>query len=504
MTTKPWVKRIIHRSPYFEKIARDYRTRLDHRNRSDWSFSPKSDLWSKVINTEEAEELSGIQTKISHLTCSNQVLVIGGKTTGGADDIFFLDPMDGYQLLASILQSAPTGCELLFYSPHPFWANLFDSRYRWIPTWEDLYWIFHFDPEWRIVQYSASFDPSGRYFFIAQKYPEGRRLCTNADLARKTFHVFYFRVGGDLTLGRSNYALSAHLCNAIRRTGASVYAHDFTDVESLREVKPEDVLIGHVGPWVKEAAKKGFQNIILFNPANRWYPTRNSPIFESNATIAEQVHLAKSVIAQSGVYWRTTAEYPEPMKWRWIDLGIDTNLFPFIKREFNPPGKRQFLFFHLYDSLQKGSDIAEEIIRAKPGDNFTWLGGATIKKTHNLRVFPQMLNTSERFRQEVGNCDFILTPSREDAQPGTVVEAAALGLIPATTYTSGYSISFPFLVEPNKVELWGQVVDYLQAVDNSVLLEVQDFIQHYLRSFHDWYLIEAEILFYLRETLTGV
>lgn len=501
MSTKRLVKRIIQQSPYIEQIARKYQTKLDNRNHPAWSFSLKYDLWSKTINTEEAERLSGIQIKIDHLSHSNHVLIIGGKTTGSSDEIFKLSSGQGFAELHEVLESAPDGAVLVIYSPHPFWVNLYQG-YSWVPSWDELYAFFYAEPEWCILQYSPSFDPSGRYFFIVQKMLKERFLCPVSDLGRRNYHVFYYRDGADLSLGRSNYALSAHLCHALRVTGAKVFAHDFFDTDALGKVNPDDVLIGHVGPWVKEAANRGFTNLILYNPSNRWYPTRNSSLFEGNATIEEQVSLVKLVIAQSGMIWRLTGDVPDPTKWRWIDLGVDASLFPLAKREFNIPGKRRFLFFHLYDSNQKGLDIAEEIIRIRPTDEFFWVGGARTNKSKNLQIRPPIPNTSKRFRQVIGKCDFILSPSREDAQPGTVIEVASIGLLPVNTYTSGYSISFPSLINPNNPENWSRVVDDLQKMDIDTLDEAQNFIQHYLRSIHNWYRIENQVLFYLREALS--
>jgi hypothetical protein len=233
---------------------------------------------------------------------------------------------------------------------------------------------------------------------------------------------------------------------------------------------------------------------------NRWYPTRHSSYFEENATIDEQVRLARLVIAQSGAVWRMTSDYPFPEKWRWIDLGIDPGLFPNIKRTFAPSGKRKFLCFHLYDSEQKGADIAEQIIRSRPQYQFWWVGGRLIRDA-NVRYQRRISNTSGRFRKIVQECDFVLLPSREDAQPGTLLEAASLGLLPMASYYSGYSISFPMLAEPNTVDTWLQMVDSVQQTSASFLSQALGVMQHYLRTIHSWNVIEQQITFYLREAL---
>lgn len=495
MTLVNWLCNNRRIGPLAKRLVRSFRSK---RRAAPWKSELVFDLWANQINTAQSEKLAGIQTKIEQFGRSGRVWVVGGKTTSGNDQIFLCNAEQGKAQLLSLMADLHSDDYLLIYPPHPFWAQVFGSQYRWIPSCDDLYWLIYFSPGWRIVQYSSSFDATGRYFLIAQKTDRRKDLLSLAELSRKTFHVFYFREGADLTLSRSNYALSAHLCAALARTGAKVYAHDMNDVSAVEHVDRDDILVGHVGAWVKAAYNRGLRQIVLFNPMNRWYPTRHSSYFEENATIDEQVRLAKMVIAQSGAVWRMTGTYPFPEKWRWIDLGIDPRLFPNIKRSFAPPGKRKFLCFHLYDAEQKGADIAEQIIRSRPQYQFWWVGGRPIRGA-NVRYQRYITNTSRRFHKIVQECDFVLLPSREDAQPGTLLEAASLGLLPMASYHSGYSISFPFLAEPNTVDTWLQLVDSAQNISTSSLHKVQELVHHYLRTIHCWGSIEQEIVFYLRE-----
>lgn len=468
------------------------------RRAAPWKSELVFDLWADQINTVQSEELAGICAKVDQFRQIGSVWVVGGKTTPGNDQVFLCDPEHGKAQLLSLMADVPLGDYLLIYAPHPFWTPLFGSQYRWIPSWEDLYWLVYWAPDWRIVQHSPSFDAPGRYFLVAQKTPRQRDLIPVAELSRRVFHVFYFREGADLALSRSNYALSAHLCSALARTGANVYAHDMNDVGAVEHISPDDILVGHVGAWVKAAHNRGLRHLVLFNPINRWYATRHSRYFEENATIDEQVRLAKMVIAQSGAVWRMTGAYPFPEKWRWIDLGIDPTLFPNLKRSFAPPGRRKLLCYHLYDSEQKGADLAEQIIRSRPEIRFWWVGGKLIRGV-NVSYHGPVSNTSRRFRRIAQECDFVLLPSREDAQPGTFIEAASLGLLPIASYNSGYSLSFPILAEPNTVDTWLRIVDIVQQASDSSLCQAQQVVQHYLRTIHAWNVIEQQIVFYLRE-----
>ena len=195
-----------------------------------------------------------------------------------------------------------------------------------------------------------------------------------------------------------------------------------------------------------------------------------------------------------------TAEYPEPEKWRWIDLGVDPAIFPRLKRRFNPTGSRRFCFINLYDEAQKGADIGQAIVEARPHDRFTWIGGRHIR-ARNVRFVSSLPNTTGLFRRSIADCDFVLVPSHEDAQPGIFVEAASFGVLPVAAYTAGYSLSYPRLVVPNTLEAWLAIVDTLQNATQAELLAAREVFDAYLTQIHDWRGVQAQIVWYLREFL---
>ena len=118
----------------------------------------------------------------------------------------------------------------------------------------------------------------------------------------------------------------------------------------------------------------------------------------------------------------------------------------------------------------------------------------------NVKYVRHLSNTSLRFRRTVSKCDFILTPSREDAQPGSLLEASALGLLPMATYESGYSLSHPYLIVPNTCENWIEAIALVQELPTKVLMSAQEVIQQYVRVLHSWQRIENDLIFNMRES----
>jgi hypothetical protein len=481
-------------------------SRPDRDEWKEWFYAPQASyLFSaKVMHSQKLHQCTGILRKKDELKKWGPVMTIGvysNESDASPDELFTLEAEIAEHRLIQLINQAEEGTILLLYVPHPFCSSIFQN-YNYLPTWRELFEFFDSYHQVEILQYSPGIDPAGRYVFIVRKRKQWNtpHLVPEFLISRQTFRVFYFPQGADLAQGRSNYALSAHLCHALVSRGATVYAYSFEDMTKFEDMDPGDILIGHVGPWVREAYDRGFRRIILYNPANRWYPTRHSSVFEKNATLEEQVRLARMVIAQSGSIWRLTARYPDHWKWRWIDLGVDRCLFPRIKTAFAPPGKRRFCAINLYNTHEKGKDIAEELAKKRPDYRFTWIAGED-PKLSNVKYYRYLPNTSDKFREVVASCDFLLAPSREDAQAGTIVEAMSLGLIPVVSYASGYSIGIPKVMFSDSIEEWLDVIDFLQQVSEDFLLSCRSELDRYLAAFHNWSIIENQICFYIREYL---
>ena len=298
-----------------------------------WEYIQDPSGWENQINKSNSEQIAGINCKINEIDALGPLYIIGGKSTNGNNDILSFEWPFAQKQLLSLMNKSNFGCTLLLYPINPFWGNLGSIEDRWIPHWKELYEIFNKNSDWNVYQFDPSFDASGRYFFIARKIGKRKALSPISHLCRKNFHVFFHPGGNEKLHGHSGRNLSYHLCNALINTGANVHSYGMFE-QNLSHISRDDILIGHVGPWVKIAYDLGLRNIILYNPVNRWYPTRNLINIESNATIGEQVEYARMIIAQSGSIWRTTQPYPKPEKWRWIDIGVDRNLFPKIKPIF--------------------------------------------------------------------------------------------------------------------------------------------------------------------------
>jgi len=118
-----------------------------------------------------------------------------------------------------------------------------------------------------------------------------------------------------------------------------------------------------------------------------------------------------------------------------LDMAVDVMRYPRVKRRFNPPGKRGFLYIGENDP-RKGTGFLSELMTRADG-RCGWIGaGKEIPHVPRLSgarpldpVF--MSRVTEDF-------DFFVSPSRADPNPTTILESMAWGFPVVSTPESGY------------------------------------------------------------------
>jgi glycosyltransferase involved in cell wall biosynthesis len=118
-----------------------------------------------------------------------------------------------------------------------------------------------------------------------------------------------------------------------------------------------------------------------------------------------------------------------------VDLAVDPADFPPIKSRFNVPTERRFLYIG-HAAPTKNVAYLQKIARAMPHTHFGWIGGGPDAPPLN-RYGPLNFRTTSA-RDLVAKYDFFITVGRADANPATVLEAMAWGLVPICTPSSGY------------------------------------------------------------------
>lgn len=146
-------------------------------------------------------------------------------------------------------------------------------------------------------------------------------------------------------------------------------------------------------------------------------------------------------LAITGAFWfsrirRSPCSHWEPKMVR-LDLAVDRADFPPLKTGFNPPGERRFVYIG-HTGHYKNTPYLGEIARGSPGVEFAWIGPGRHELPGVAALGRQDFSTAAA-RELVAGFDFLITVGRADANPTTILEAMAWGLLPVCTPQSGYA-----------------------------------------------------------------
>ena len=145
-------------------------------------------------------------------------------------------------------------------------------------------------------------------------------------------------------------------------------------------------------------------------------------------------------LAICGPYWLRAIESSPMAHWRpklrRLDLAVDRGDFPPIKLAFGDPGRRRLVYIG-HQGRYKNVGYLAEIAHRLPGVDFRWIGPGSRPIPGLGSLGWQDFATTEA-KAFVSTFDFLVTVGSADANPTTILEAMAWGLIPICTPQSGY------------------------------------------------------------------
>lgn len=208
---------------------------------------------------------------------------------------------------------------------------------------------------------------------------------------------------------------------------------------------PDDILLGHPhpAPWTcfrLSMARPGWRKVVVMSPYVHGDPAQV-------AFLDPIVARADRYLAITGNYWYTTASESIFAHWRprmlHLDLAVDRGHFPPLKAGFSPPGRRRLVYIG-HTAWYKNTAYLSAIARAAPELRFAWIGQGD-RPIEGLAPLGFQDFRSDAGRAAVAAHDFLLTVGRADANPTTILEAMAWGLVPVCTPQSGY-VGYPGIV----------------------------------------------------------
>jgi glycosyltransferase involved in cell wall biosynthesis len=149
---------------------------------------------------------------------------------------------------------------------------------------------------------------------------------------------------------------------------------------------------------------------------------------------------ADVILGITGPYWYDTLEQSHFAPWKGkivrLDLAVNAAEFPQVKKRFNPPGKRGYLYIG-NNRPEKGIEALSATLERLEKYPRGWVGGGP-DIPHVPRIAGYRPLTREFMAGLAEGYDIFVNTSLSDANPATILEAMAWGFPVACTPESGY------------------------------------------------------------------
>jgi hypothetical protein len=263
---------------------------------------------------------------------------------------------------------------------------------------------------------------------------------------------------------------------------------------------PGDVLIGHPH-WRRDSVfdvsvkQPGFARRILMAPY--------ADDLRQVAYYDRHMEHCDLFLAITGNYWFDRIEAAQIRRWkpkmRHMDLAVNRSYFPFVKTRFNPPGERKFVYIG-HTAHNKNIGYLSQLQQQCDDADISWVGRGR-KKIPGLHVRGFMDFADPAARAAIAEFDFMITVGAMDANPTTILESMAWGLIPVVTMQSGYESRAGIVNVPLDDVPGAQAVFHrLQACTDAELLAMQRLGQDAIDDHYRWDRFYAQV----RAAIDGV
>jgi hypothetical protein len=245
-------------------------------------------------------------------------------------------------------------------------------------------------------------------------------------------------------------------------------------------------LLGHPHPnpfslFRRSASRPGWGRVLMICPFNG--------DLRQVAWLDPVLALSDAYLAITGSFWMRAARREPFRAWlprmRQLDLAVDRRDFPRVKRRFAGKGKRSFLFVG-HSGWPKNTSYLSRLALAMPEWRFSWAGSGS-EPVPGLRALGSLDFTKKESLAIVAEHDFMITLGTADANPATILEAMAWGLIPVCSPQSGYDSERGVINLPlNDLEKGLAVLRRLQQLPESRLKSLVRHNDLRLKSHFHW------------------
>lgn len=253
---------------------------------------------------------------------------------------------------------------------------------------------------------------------------------------------------------QSPYCITRNLYNYLSKRAEVIY--HLWDAAKTIELEPNDILLGHPNYPEHTPMQRVFREKRTCKARCLIHPLHTKRVGD-NMPFDFMAREADKIFSICGPYWYDTIGDTPFAHWKpkivRLDMAVDANQFPFLRQEtgplaFNPPGQRKLVFVGSA-MPQKNLGYMTQLMTKMPDVRLKWYGGDgahPLAKLPNVDVVGWVTLDAATAQGIIADHDIMINTSHSDANPTTLLETRAWGLITACTKESGY-YNDPFFTE---------------------------------------------------------
>ena len=257
---------------------------------------------------------------------------------------------------------------------------------------------------------------------------------------RPTIHFVYAYEPNDGQIS-APASITTNLFNFLSSKTDVKYYH--WDSHADLKVLPYDIVIGHPHYNTETIIQKFFRSNQQCKAKCTIHPFHHNRVHD-NMPFDHLTRAADAYFAICGPYWYDTMHDTLFEHWKEktvrLDMAVNSEHFPYLKKSFNPIGQRKLLYMGS-NMPQKNLGFLTEMMRRMPDVQLVWYGGDSndaLARLPNVTTHGRTCFNAAMAQRIVAECDIFVNTSISDANPTTLLESTAWGLVAACTKESGY------------------------------------------------------------------
>lgn len=322
-------------------------------------------------------------------------------------------------------------------------------------------------------------------------------------LMRMAYFTPLYRSGKDIFIPwrrpiRSPHCISYHLLAAFRAAGYPVKFYSILE-HTIARMNPGDIFIGQPIPrgGFNETRPDTDEKDSVTSRTIREYPDQRTFLIMPYTHDSLYISWARDLIRDhnggliliGGKIWERDWEQKSPLRdirisrKIHVEMGIDPNDYPVVKKKFNAKGKRGYLFIG-HAAWYKNTKELENIAQKMPNFRFGHIGSGEIRGWKKISPFACL--TPEFMSRIAEEYDIFVSTSTADPQATTILEQMCSGFVVAATPESGYEHSSLVLLSTNDTDYNVRILTELQQRDEKDLIALTQQNRRIAEQEHSW------------------